>query len=74
MASLLLAGLLAFCREIVRRCGAGAGVVLGFYFVLVSVTASMSGKTTTFAMVVALVLLFLRSGAPDPKSRRAGLV
>ncbi len=74
VASLLFVGILAFSREIVRRCGKGVSIVLGFYFILVSVTASMSGKTTTFAMVIALVLLFLRRGAPDLESRRARLV
>ena len=72
--TLLIAGLLAFARSIVG-CGArGTGVVLALYFLLVSVSATMSGKTTTFAMTVALVMLFLRRDLPGLTRRQVGLV
>ncbi len=74
VATMLLVAVLAFFRSIAASSGPGASIVLAFYFILVSVTASVSGKTTTLAMVVALILLFLRSGAPGPTTRRAGVV
>jgi hypothetical protein len=57
---ILVAGLVAFSRSVVRASGKGAAVILAFYFISVSGTASLSGKTTTLAMIVTLILLFLR--------------
>ncbi len=53
-------GLAAFARSVVDACGRGAVTVVLFFLASISVTASLSGKTTTMAMVVALALLFLR--------------
>ena len=64
VAVIVTAGILAFWRSVLRVAGRGAWVVFVSYMTLVSVTASLSGKTTTFAMVVALVVLFLRRDAP----------
>ena len=58
--TILILGLLAFSATVVRTCGRGTTLVLAFYFISVSGSASMSGKTTTFAMVVVLALVFLR--------------
>ena len=58
--SMVAIGLLAFARSVIAACGRGVGLVALFYLASISVTASLSGKTTTMAMVVALVLLFLR--------------
>ena len=57
---IIVVGLIAFSRSVARAGGRGTIVVLAFYFISVSATASMSGKTTTFAMAVILALLFLR--------------
>ena len=73
VAGIVGGSLLAFFRSIVRASGGGAPLVLFYYFVLVSVTASLSGKTTTLAMEVALLILFLgQSGMARPF--RAGSV
>ncbi len=60
VAAMIAAGFLAFWRSILRVAGAGGFVVFLFNLIIVSVTASLSGKTTTLAMAVALVVLFLR--------------
>ena len=64
--AIVTVGILAFLRSVLRACGRGAFVVCLFYLALVSVSASLSGKTTTFAMVVALIVLFLRRDAVAP--------
>ena len=70
VSSLLITGLLAFARSVARRSARGGGFVLALYFVLVSVSATLSGKTTTLAMTVALIMLFLRSVPPSLSARR----
>ena len=70
VAAMVTAGLLAFWRSVLRASGRGAFAVCLFYLILVSVTASLSGKTTTLAMVVALVVLFLRNDAPPASAAR----
>ena len=74
VSALLVAGLLAFARSVVRRSARGGGLVMVLYFVLVSASATLSGKTTTFAMTVALIMLFLRSVPPGLSARRMRLV
>ncbi len=64
--AIVTAGILAFLRSVLRACGRGALIVSLFYLALVSVSASLSGKTTTFAMVVALIVLFLRKDGAVP--------
>jgi hypothetical protein len=54
-----------FCREIVRASSGPAIVVLGFFFVVSATSVSLSAKTTTLGMVVALLMTMLR-----PSSRR----
>ena len=70
VAALLIAGLLAFATSVVRWSARGGGFVLALYFILVSASATLSGKTTTLAMTVALVMLFLRSVPPGLSARR----
>ena len=64
--AIVTAGILAFLRSVLRACRQGALIVSLFYLALVSVSASLSGKTTTFAMVVALIVLFLRKDGAVP--------
>lgn len=71
--AMLTAGILAFWRSVLLVSGRGAFAVCVYYFVAISVTASLSGKTTTMAMVVALVVLFLRNDAPSPRRRDASI-
>ncbi len=70
VSAMLIAGLIAFAGSVARRSARGGGVVLLLYFILVSGSATLSGKTTTFAMTVALIMLFLRSVPPSPSARR----
>ena len=72
--AIVTVGILAFLRSVLRACGRGAFVVSLFYLALVSVSASLSGKTTTFAMVVALIVLFLRRDAVAPVRHGASRV
>ena len=58
--AILVVGLLSLAGSVIKACGRGTACVLAFYFILVSVSASMSGKTTTFAMTIILTLVFLR--------------
>ena len=64
--STMAVGLAAFARSVIGACGRGVGLVILFYLASISVTASLSGKTTTMAMVVVLALLFLRRGVRRP--------
>lgn len=58
--TILVVGLLAFSWSVIKACGRGTALVLIFYFILISVSASMSGKTTSFAMAIILTSVFLR--------------
>jgi hypothetical protein len=60
MSLLFVAGIVSFSLSLVRAAGRGATLVLFFYLAVVSTAATLSGKTTTLAMVTILVLLFLR--------------
>ena len=60
ISAIIMLALLAFSSSLVKRCGRGTMLVLAFYFILVSASASLSGKTITFAMTVVLILVFLR--------------
>lgn len=72
--TMLTAGILAFLRSVLCASGRGALTVSLFYLVLVSVSASLSGKTTTFAMVVVLIVLFLRKDAARPRRPGSSLL
>jgi hypothetical protein len=67
--AMLIFGLLAFSWSLVKACGRGTILVLELFFIPVSVSASMSGKTTIFAMVVSLALVFLRKEGGGPRFR-----
>lgn len=56
----LIAALLAFCRSVVMNAGRGAVIVFVDYLLIVSGMAAISGKSTSLAMVVCLIMLFLR--------------
>ncbi len=68
VAGLLATGFAAFSLSLLRNSGRGAAAILLAFVLSVSSTASLSGKTTTFAMIVVLVLLML----PREARRRAG--
>lgn len=70
IAAVITAGVLAFWRSVLRFAGRGGSTVFLLYFILISVTASLSGKTTTMAMVVALIVLFLRKDAVTASALR----
>jgi hypothetical protein len=79
MSAVLIAGLAGFVVSIVRLSGRGALAVFLFYFAGASTSTSLSSKTTSFAMLTALVLLVLRKDdqtarsvqtiVPSPRSR-----
>ena len=58
--SMIMIALAAFSWSVIKTCGRGATLVLLSYMILVSVSASLSGKTITLAMAVILALVFLR--------------
>jgi hypothetical protein len=60
MSTVLIAGLAAFVVSVVRLSGRGALAVFLFYFAGASTSTSLSSKTTSFAMLTALILLLLR--------------
>ncbi|MEA2839314.1 MAG: hypothetical protein QOF41_644 [Methylobacteriaceae bacterium] len=60
MSTVLIAGLAAFVVSVVRVSGRGALAVFLFYFAGASTSTSLSSKTTSFAMLTALILLLLR--------------
>jgi hypothetical protein len=60
VSTVLIAGLVAFVLSVVRLSGRGALAVFLFYFAGASTSTSLSSKTTSFAMLSALILLLLR--------------
>jgi hypothetical protein len=60
ISAVLIAGLAAFVVAVVRLSGRGALAVFLFYFAGASTSTSLSSKTTSFAMLTALILLLLR--------------
>jgi hypothetical protein len=60
MSAVLIAGLAAFVVSVVRMSGRGAPAVFLFYFAGASTSTSLSSKTTSFAILTALVPLVLR--------------
>jgi hypothetical protein len=60
VAGLVFAGLLCFCREIVRASSPRAAAPLLFFFVVAATSVSLSAKTTTLGMLIALTSTMLR--------------
>jgi hypothetical protein len=60
MGAVLIAAIAAFVVSVVRLSGRGALAVFLFYFAGASTSTSLSSKTTSFAILTALVLLVLR--------------
>ena len=60
--AIILTGLAAFSHSVLKASGPGGGLVLLYFFILASVAATMSTKTTIFAMTIVLILVVLRSG------------
>jgi hypothetical protein len=73
MSAVLIAGLAGFVVSVVRLSGRGAIAVFLFYFAGASTSTSLSSKTTSFAILTALVLLVLRSDDRPTPSIAAGL-
>lgn len=63
VASVFFVGVAFFCREIVRASTLPAILPLGFFFVVAATSVSLSAKTTTLGMLVALLLTMLRPRA-----------
>ena len=74
MSAVLIAGLAAFVVSVVRLSGRGALAVFLFYFAGASTSTSLSSKTTSFAILTALVLLVLRKDEPAGSSLHTMLV
>ncbi len=73
---ILVTGLAAFVRSILKTAGPGAAIVLIYFFILVSVAASMSTKSTIFALTIVLIQTFLQKDVrwrPDRSQTRVGL-
>lgn len=68
VSSVFFVGVAAFCREIVRASTPRAVVPVLFFFVVAATSVSLSAKTTTFGMLVALQLTMLR---PTPEREAA---
>lgn len=60
LTAFLVAAILAFCRTVIMNAGRGATLVFMDYLLIVSGMAAISGKSTSLAMTLALVMLFLR--------------
>jgi hypothetical protein len=54
------AGLLAFCRDVVRSVGPGAAWVMVFFFAVASTSVSLSAKTPLFAVLVLMLMILMR--------------
>ncbi|MBL8589041.1 MAG: VpsF family polysaccharide biosynthesis protein [Methylobacteriaceae bacterium] len=61
-------GLAFFCREIVRASRPVAIAPLMFFFTVAATSVSLSAKTTTFGMLVALLLTMLRPGGEPTRA------
>ena len=72
--AMVMAALAAFSRSLMQVGGRGTGLALMLFFILVSVAASMSGKITSFAMTVVLIIVLLRRDALGRQAFRASLV
>lgn len=68
VSSVFFVGVAFFCREIVRASRLAAVLPIGFFFVVAATSVSLSAKTTTLGMLVALLLTMLR---PRPDMRPA---
>ncbi len=54
------AGLAAFCLDIIRHARKASWLVFIYFFLVATTSVSLSAKTTEFALVVAMVLVFQR--------------
>ena len=68
VSGLFFVGVAFFCREIVRASTLRAVLPIVFFFVVAATSVSLSAKTTTLGMLVALVVTMLR---PDTGEGRA---
>lgn len=59
------AGLLAFCRDVVRSLRPGGTWVMVFFFAVASTSVSLSAKTPLFAVFVLMLLVLLRKRQPQ---------
>lgn len=67
VSAVFFAGLAAFCREVTRASSPRAILPLIFFFLVAATSVSLSAKTTTLGMLVALLLTMLR---PQPRTGR----
>lgn len=59
------AGLLAFCRDVVRSLRPGGLWVMVFFFAVASTSVSLSAKTPLFAVFVLMLLVLMRRQLPQ---------
>ena len=59
------AGLLAFCRDVVRTLRPGATWVMVFFFAVASTSVSLSAKTPLFAVFILMLLVLMRRAQPE---------
>ena len=59
------AGLLAFCRDVVRSLRPGGTWVMVFFFAVASTSVSLSAKTPLFAVFMLMLLVLLRKRQPQ---------
>ena len=65
MASIFFVGLFAFCWQMVRLTRPATALMLLFYFIVASTSVSLSVKTITFSILVAMTLSIMRT-PPQP--------
>jgi hypothetical protein len=65
MAGMFFVGMFAFCWQIARRTLPGTWLTLMFYFVVASLSVSLSVKTIAFAIFVAMTLSIMRRGGEE---------
>jgi hypothetical protein len=58
------AGLLAFCRDVVRSLRPGGTWVMVFFFAVASTSVSLSAKTPLFAVFILMLLVLMRKRQP----------
>lgn len=60
------AGLIAFCRDVVRTLRPGGTWVMVFFFAVASTSVSLSAKTPLFAVFILMLLILMRKRQHDP--------
>lgn len=67
------AGLLAFCRDVVRSLRPGGTWVMVFFFAVASTSVSLSAKTPLFAVFILMLLVLMRKRQPQAVAQSQAL-